>query len=499
MQPIVPRVAVPLALCQLAVAQTPVTELQKLVAPDADFLDGFGRGVAIDGDRAVVTASTDSDRGAAYAFAWNGSGWTQTQKLVAPDAALGDNFGFGAALEGDLMAIGATDDDDLGGGSGSVYVLRWDGAAWSFDQKLVAPDGAEGDSFGWSLALRGGVLAVGAPNHDGQGSNAGTTYVFRDDGAQFQFEQELLVSTPGGGDTVGWTVRTDGLVVATSAITDDEQGTDSGSVYVFRDGGSGWVEEQRLIAAAVSAGDWFGWGLDVDGDALVVGATQHDGLGTDAGGAWLFRYDGSTWSETQPLAPTGLANSDNLGWSVAVQDGRAVIGAAGDSAGSGAAYLFQDSGLGWVEAHQWLPSDPGSSGFFLPNLGLSCALDGDRVLGGAPFADSTAATNTGAAYAFERTDLAFAALPPAAAGGQPLTLRLQGGLPGGPAGVLLTELAGQPTNLILLLGAFDAQGRAEFTVTVPAGLAGLDADLQGGGLVNPTTIGFSNEVTVAFL
>merc|ERR1719155_19033 len=107
----------------------------KLVASDAAKDDVFGESVAISGDLVVVGAygndDSGSSSGSAYVFRTRNSGasWTQTAKLVASDAAAQDNFGYSVAISGDLVVVGAYEDDDAGSSSGSAYVLPADGSA----------------------------------------------------------------------------------------------------------------------------------------------------------------------------------------------------------------------------------------------------------------------------------------------------------------------------------------------------------------------------------
>ncbi|MBU1103549.1 MAG: FG-GAP repeat protein, partial [Nanoarchaeota archaeon] len=76
--------------------------------------------------------------------------WTQTGFLTAPDAGETDFFGISVAVSGDVMIVGAHNDDDLGSNSGSAYAFRNDGDQWVFEQKLLALDGEASDNFGYS-------------------------------------------------------------------------------------------------------------------------------------------------------------------------------------------------------------------------------------------------------------------------------------------------------------------------------------------------------------
>jgi hypothetical protein len=105
------------------------TRQDKLLAADAASFDGFGNSVAISGETVVVGAPFDDgaagfDQGGAYVFVRRGGGWSQQQKLLAADAAEGDQFGVSVALSGETVVVGA----ELGNGTGvfdqgSAYVF----------------------------------------------------------------------------------------------------------------------------------------------------------------------------------------------------------------------------------------------------------------------------------------------------------------------------------------------------------------------------------------
>jgi len=160
-------------------------EQAKLTASDGAAIDQFGRQIAIDGDTIVVGARLDDhaggiDAGSAYVFTRNGTVWTQQAKLIASDAEAGAQFGFSPALAGDTVIIGAHNDDHAGGAdAGATYVFTRAGTVWTQQSKLTAPDAAAGDAFGGSAALSGDTTVIGAYfDNNAGGSDAGSAYVF---------------------------------------------------------------------------------------------------------------------------------------------------------------------------------------------------------------------------------------------------------------------------------------------------------------------------------
>jgi hypothetical protein len=321
---------------------------QKLLASDGAAYDLFGQSVSVSGDVAVVGARLDDDNGdfsgSAYVFRWNGSSWLQQQKLLPSDGANADSFGVSVSVSGDVAVVGAFADDDNGSDSGSAYVFRWNGSSWAQHQKLLPSDGAAADYFGVSVSVSGDVAVVGACLDNDNGTFSGSAYVFRWNGSTWVQEQKLLASDGATEDRFGYSVSVSGDVAVVGAWNDNVDGSLSGSAYVFRwnPGAPGsWVQEQKLLASDGAASDHFGESVSVSGDVAVVGA--YHGADTNSGLAYVFRWNGSTWVQEQKLLASDRATNDQFGWSVSVSGGVAVVGANYDADNgdlSGSAYVF---------------------------------------------------------------------------------------------------------------------------------------------------------------
>lgn len=320
-------------------------EDQKLLAADGAPEDMFGNSVAVSGDTAVIGAYGNGDEGGAYVFRFDGLRWVEEQKLIPQDGAFGDNFGYAVAVSGDVALIGAYGVDDGGTSSGAAYVFRFDGSAWREEQKLSASDGEAYDFFGVAVGLSGDVAVVGAYLADEGGANAGSAYAFRFDGSTWSEEQKLVASDGAADDRFGGSVAVSGDTIAVGAAQHDFQGINSGTAYVYRFNSSGWIEEAKLLPADGSAYDSFGVSVAVSGGIALVGAHLNDADGmSDAGAAYLFGVEGSTWGEIDKLvAPDGWY-WDYFGFSVALSDGVMVAGAIQDDNkgnNSGSVYFFE--------------------------------------------------------------------------------------------------------------------------------------------------------------
>jgi cysteine-rich repeat protein len=400
-------VAVAVALVSATALVSPAawctTEDHELLASDGAASDYFGRSVSIDGGVALVGANLDddggADAGAAYVYRWNGASWAEEHKLLAGDGEAGDSLGLSVSLDGDVALVGAPGEDARGAGAGAGYVYRWDGVTWSQEQKLLASDGKAGDSLGRAVSIDGDVAVVGAYGDDENGSAAGAAYVYRFDGGSWIQEQKLLASDGEAGDSLGRTVSIDGGVALVGAYSEDENGSAAGAAYVYRFDGASWTQEQKLLASDGAAGDQFGISVSTRDDVALVGAYFAGALGAESGAAYAYRWDGASWTQEQKLLASNGAAGDRFGVSVATGDGVALVGAYFDDdngANAGAAYAYRWDGAAWG-AEQPLLASGGAAG---DHFGISVSIDRDLALVGASLAN-VSGVDSGAAYVFD--------------------------------------------------------------------------------------------------
>lgn len=311
----------------------------KLVASDAKEGDFFGTSVSAGGDVVVVGAPGDKDRGidsgSAYVYRWNGRTWVEEQKLVASDAASDDQFGFSVSVSGDVIVVGAFQDDDRGLDSGSTYVYRWNGTVWFEEQKLVTADQRGQRHFGRSVSVSGDAVAVGARGDSDLALRAGAAYVYRWDGNLWVEEQKLYASDGAAADTFGGSVAVSGLVLVVGSLN-DTAGRDSGAAYVYRWRGGTWVEEQKLLSRAGGGLDSFGISVSTDENCIVVGAPSANRY---SGSSYVYRWNGTSWLETEARFPDSGSQFSRFGGSVSVNENLVMVGATSERNASGAVYL----------------------------------------------------------------------------------------------------------------------------------------------------------------
>ena len=268
------------------------------------------------GDTAVVGAYFDddsgTDSGSAYVFVRSGSVWTEQAKLTTSDGTADDHFGVSVSVRGDTAIVGAVYDDDSGLSSGSAYVFVRSGAVWTEEAKLLASDGAAGDYFGNAVSVSGDTAVMGAFGDDDNGNNSGSAYVFVRSGSLWTEQAKLTASDGAADDRFGWSVSVSGDTAAVGAWGDDDNGTDSGSAYVFDlgvvvtapNGGESWD------AGSSQAVTWASWGVT---DVKIE-------LSRDGGATWeevvastLAAAGSYTWPVTGPASADCLVRvSDAL-------------------------------------------------------------------------------------------------------------------------------------------------------------------------------------------
>jgi cyclophilin family peptidyl-prolyl cis-trans isomerase len=236
--------------------------------------------------------------------------WGMQVELIPSDAAANNWFGYSVSINGEYAVIGAIGDDphsDYPNFTGSAYIYRYDSTStqlWVQKAKLTASDGAKSDKFGWSVSTDGYYAIVGAILNDEKGSGAGAAYIFEPnkiDPNNWVQKAKLTASDANAGDYFGYSVAIGGGHVLVGAYQNDDNGISSGSVYIFEPqimlypNDSNylpyeWAQKTKLIASDANAGDYFGCSVAIGtGRRAVVGAYGNDDRGSDSGSAYMLK------------------------------------------------------------------------------------------------------------------------------------------------------------------------------------------------------------------
>ena len=327
------------------------------------------------------------------------------QRLVPSDGS--GAFGEALDVEGDTAILG---DSAFDFGKGAAYVFAKSGILWTERQKLLPNDGTAGQDFGKSISMDGDTVLVGSRREDDNGS----VYVFVRSGTTWTHQQKLRASDGSNTAFFGASVSVDGDTVVVGASQDALVG----SAYVFVRSGATWTEQQKLTEDT-DGFSFFGISVAVDGDTALVGAPGTDIFGEThivPSAAYVFVRNGTTWTLQQKLTPGGEIIFNGFGSSVSLERNTAVVGASLDDdlgVESGSVYVFVRLGTTWTEQQKLHATDGGRGDRF----GESVSLDGDLVVVGAPF------DGDGSAYMFLRRGTTWTEQPKLTPFGEPQAIR----------------------------------------------------------------------------
>ena len=281
----------------------------KISGQDIATGDLFGYSVAIDGDLAIVGAhGANQEAGAAFIFVRDNAVWRQQAKLEANDSTPGDAFGYSVAVHQQTVIIGAPKNDVVGTDAGAAYVFVQQEEKWIQQAKLIAADAAIGDQFGIAVTTEKDTAIIGAWLDDvtvpeiGSAPDAGSAYAFIYQRGHWSQQTKFIADEPGVEDHFGLAVALNDLAVVVGAPDRDTDNStperkdapptlSTGSVYSFTRMGEFW---SPVISAAISEGsmpyDRFGGTLGMSDRSIIVGIHGDDSAGKDAGAVFIFDY-----------------------------------------------------------------------------------------------------------------------------------------------------------------------------------------------------------------
>jgi len=401
--------------------------VQKLVASDAEGNDRFGKDVAMnsDGTKVIVGAYLEhaggtSDAGSVYIYTYNGVSWVE-HKLVSPDNEAQSQFGGSVSMSSDGMKVivGAMHDDEGVSDTGAAYIFTYSGGSWDAGTKIVAPDKAQDDRFGSSVGMSGNgtKVIVGAyiEDHNVAGgaelASAGSAYIYTYDGSNWDTGTKIVASDRAASDLFGRSVamNSDGTKAIVGASGNDGVGGEA--AYIFTYNGSSWVQQQILVASDGAEDDKFGFdvAMNSSGTKVIVGAhLNHAGSLSDAGAAYIYTYNGSSWDTGTKIVAPDKEAADRFGFSVGMSsDGtRVIVGAYLEHAGvlidTGSAYIYTYDGSNWDTGTKI--SAPVGDRTANDQFGTSVAMnsDGKKVIVGGQLADPQSLSSAGFAHVFTR-------------------------------------------------------------------------------------------------
>lgn len=405
--------------------------------------DYFGTSVAISGDTIVVGAPYESGAddtrlgsGAAYVYVRNGDAWSFQAYLEASNADLYDHFGSGVGISGDVIVVGALDEDsgatgvggnqadNMSGSAGAAYIFTRSGGTWSQQAYLKASNTGEGDKFGSSVAISGNTVVIGAPEEDGSATgvggadnngatNSGAAYIYVYDGG-WSAPLYTKASNTESQDRFGSSVAISENTVVVGAIEEDSNAievngeqnnngaSNAGAAYVFFRSGVSWGQQAYLKASNTDASDYFGISVAVSGDAVVVGAyreasnatgidgNQANNSAASSGAAYTYIRNSTNWSFDAYVKASNTGGGDRFGIATAMSDNLMIIGANGE--GSNA------TGIDGNQANNSAASSGAAYALLFgegPDLGLVKSVSPDNVAPGEALTYTLTFSNAG--------------------------------------------------------------------------------------------------------
>jgi hypothetical protein len=314
-------------------------------------------------------------------------------RIVADDGANGDLYGYRLAISGDgtkvIVGSFAEEASTGSGHRGAAYIYTLSGGSWSQTAKILAADqSGTNASFGVSVGMNsdGTKVVIGAQAQGGWGA----AYIFAYNGTSWVKEgSTLLASDKQSGDQFGQSVsmNSDGTRVIAGAFFEDSGGDASGAAYVFAYNGTSWSQQAKLVGDN-QAGDWFGEGVSMssDGTRVIAGGREAGSYGI--GFAYVFNFSSGSWDTgTKISPPSDVVAGDYLGQTVSISgDGtKVLIGAPADHvsslANTGSAYVFTYNGSSWVQEVKLTAATPGANAQFGMG-GVSMNSDGTKIIVG---------------------------------------------------------------------------------------------------------------------
>jgi len=322
--------------------------------------DISGWSVSINGDGSTVAIGAEGNDGTANnaghvrVYDWSGTAWTQKGNDIDGEAAFDfSSRSISISSDGNTLAIGAPGNDNAATWAGNVRIFEWSGTAWTQKGASISGEAAN-DQSGHSVSISsdGNTIAIGAPYNDGSASNSGHVRVYQWSGTSWtQKGSDINGESTNDQSGSSVSISADGNTVAIGAPFNGGGGAESGHTRVYRWNGSGWTQKGSDINGE-AANDQSGYAVSIsaDGNTMIIGAPNNSGIGTDAGHARIYQWDGASWNQ---------AGTDIDGEDTNDQSGYAVsVNSYGNTVATGA--IYNDGGGTWsghVRVYQILGVD----------------------------------------------------------------------------------------------------------------------------------------------
>ncbi len=372
----------------------------ELVQGGAVANDEFGWSVHARGNTSIVSAHRHAvngpQSGAAYVYVRDNNQWTQQAMLSAADGATEDWFGYSVAVDGDTAIVGAIFADIAGASMrGAVYVFVRSGQTWTEQAKIIAPANRQGSFYGWSVAIEGDTAVIGAPFFHAASQFQGRVFVYQRSNNVWTLAADITAADGAQTDYLGTCVAiNNGTIVATAPSATNQNGSETGAAYIYTKPAATWTQQARLSPTENDAGAQMGLAAAIENDIAVFGAPYTISA---TGCCYVFIRSSGAWAQSARLfASDGIAD-DRFGYGVDMSGPLLVVGANGTGTWQGSAYLFSSCSGPWTEFARIDNSNSEPSDYFAEAV----TTNGQQVIAAAHRKAGSAGAGQGRVYSYE--------------------------------------------------------------------------------------------------
>jgi FG-GAP repeat len=336
----------------------------------------------VDGLSTVATTVVPSTAGVAGYGSWGDCATNANlsdYNPVLPDDAINfDQVGQSVSISGDYAAVGATN---------AVYIYKLNAtiSVWEQVQKI---SGTVNTFFGFSVAIHNDQLVVGA-YRDGPLANQGSASIYQNISGVWTFQTKLFHALPGANDFFGYSVAIHGDNILVGAMLDtDAAGFGQGSASFYRKIAGVWQHQIRFLSVGANLNENFGSSVSINGDYAIVGAKGDNGAmlaGTNRGSASIYKNVLGTWQFQNQIFNTNANDGQFFGNSVSIYGDYAIVGAYGEAVSglnAGTATIFKNNAGIWQDQYKF---NSYNSIAQINRFGYNVAISGDYVIVGDTF------------------------------------------------------------------------------------------------------------------
>ena len=321
-------------------------QVQKLTPPFSEDYDMFGFSVAISGDYIVIGAyHSAGKKGYAAIYKLENGNWKYKSQLQHSSLKGSEKFGYSVAIDGEYVVVGAPWQDVGFSQQGAAYVYKREGELWDSKARLLAKDGMESAHFGWSVSISQRQILVGAPGMtiDG-GSSQGAVYLFVPDKEIWKPGVRFTQGVSSDEYGISVDIKDSRFIVGAVNAYADEIGHGAAYIYKYVPKDTMWIMEKKLISSTTKFSNYYGSSVSIDGDYALVSDNFDEEKGSHAGAAFLYKYAGGKWVLQKKMIASDAREEHEFGFAVTLHNHDILISSPNDEVQapySGSVYFYK--------------------------------------------------------------------------------------------------------------------------------------------------------------